>query len=714
MKAISERTQTAPVQLTSHPLNNGTAGKTMSPPTFQLWADSGSPTKKESTSSKVVQREPNSCQESDVKSSLDTDLKGQYCEYDEEAVKWGNFAHEFNSEFLSILHAFEPAKVEAPEAASTAEGGETAKPTGKAKAKPKGKPGTKSGANLDWKQAKLLFTEGQREKLMLYMTTGEIPERLFNGDEVGNTTAQQRILMSGQILSKGKYKPGSFEQGIHARMCYHFVQITHHYAGATSKASMTYTGGNAHGMKGNFDHSGGVLFGTAKTTSLFEGSKNPKDLLPEEEGEGIGPIPEETNHAAGSAKEDEKIEAGKKKKASFHRRAGLPWERFGEIKPGDWLWYYNANGSAGGAHSVIFSRWASEPETIDGVNFRVAICYSQGQVKNGGREHTVRLGDKFHKNGKIKISPITWVSRVNEDARPAQSADEILPKRSEKKEAQLGKSNKDYIKFVERKTKKPVDVDAIKAALRKESNEHINKLSPNLTLGQFKMLREVNRSESIEDLVKLLQRLRELSNNSQLLESNTKKTFDDKLNDKHAAVAKKMADAEADAQAKLDAIDAELNPMVARLQQVEKDQSALVNPTAEMKKLYAKAGKMKREIRAMKRKKVAKDDPKMKAAIEAREEVLEKIEDLKKARTKYFGDKKALRKEFVALTRSARKLGWKKDAVNKKLRKEKATVPYGMVHSGGLKHEKKIKVSGRLKEIYNYSAMKGFTIHDAE
>ena len=129
---------------------------------------------------------------------------------------------------------------------------------------------------------------------------------------------------------------------------------------------------------------------------------------------------------------------------------------------------------------------------------------------------------------------------------------------------------------------------------------------------------------------------------------------------------------------------------------------------------YQKAGKMKREIRALKRKKVAKDDPKMKQAIDDRQEVLDRIEALKKARTKYFADKKALRKEFVALTRSARKLGWKKDAVNKKLRKEKQAMPYGLVHSGKLGKQKKIKVTGKLKEIFDYKAMKGFLVHDAE
>lgn len=743
MKADPQKAQTPALQRTPHPLTTDGPGTTMSPPTLQLFAEPELASKsKDQGNSQVIQREPLTCEPGNANTNAAPVHEGPSCEADPETSKWISFAYEFNKEFTSILHAFEPAKEEAPATETTAaettaaEGGTTAAAgtakadgaTGEAttatpapapKAKPKakmkrGKPGTQSGATMDYLQLQQLFTDGQREKLMSYMETGQIPERLFNGDEVGATTAQQRLLMSAQILSKGKYMPGSFEQGVHARMCYHFVHIVHHYAGASPKMSMTYTGGNAHGVMGNFDHTGDAVFGTAKSKSVFSGAKNAKDSLPEDEQEGIGPIPEDSNHSKGSDKEDDKIAAGKKKSASFHRRAGLPWDRFGEIKPGDWLWYYNANGSAGGAHSVIFSRWATEAQSIGGVNYRQAICYSQGQPKSGGREHTANLGDKYYNDGKTKVYPITWVTRVNEDARPAQSADEILPKGSEKKEAKLGKSNEDYIKWVERKTKKPVDVEAVKAALRKETDALINKLSPRLTLGQWKMLREINKSDSIEDLVKLLQRMREMSSNSELLEKNTKKTFDDKLNDKHAEAAKKMTDEEAAANAKLAEIDGELNPMLEKLKAVEKKQGELVNPTAEMKVLYTKAGKMKREIRALKRKKVAKDDPEMKKQVDARQEVLDKIEELKKARTKYFADKKALRKEFVALTRSARKIKWKRDAVTKKLGKARKEMPFGMVHSGGLKTQKKIKVTGKLKEIFSYKAMKEFLIHDAE
>src|SRR5690606_16505561 len=117
--------------------------------------------------------------------------------------------------------------------------------------------GRASGDGVSAARLGHLFTPTQRRKLMSFCSSHVIPERLFNGDDVGRTTAQQRILLSGHILSTGTYEPGGFEQAVHARMCGHWANLTLHYAGCAD--------GAGRGVREQFDHAGGLSMSVTDT-----------------------------------------------------------------------------------------------------------------------------------------------------------------------------------------------------------------------------------------------------------------------------------------------------------------------------------------------------------------------------------------------------------------------------------------------------------------
>ena len=181
----------------------------------------------------------------------------------------------FNREFQSILHAF------------------GLRAGGRAQAGPRA--GTRSGDDQTVRRLAALFTPWQRDRLLGFFADRLIPERLFNGDEVGNTTAQQRLLMSGHILSEGRYRPAGFTQKVHANMCFHWVQIVHHYAGVTPA-----TGASRTGVAGTLDHSGQVVTGSGRSTAIhsdYQRRVAPEDLPARETPGGLGPLPPGSDHA---------------------------------------------------------------------------------------------------------------------------------------------------------------------------------------------------------------------------------------------------------------------------------------------------------------------------------------------------------------------------------------------------------------------------------
>ncbi|MEM7038630.1 MAG: hypothetical protein AAF570_16715, partial [Bacteroidota bacterium] len=253
--------------------------------------------------------------------------------------RWDAFALEFNEHFQSVLHAFPQTPVAAsmpdtpptasPAAAPEAESAtpsveaptaeSTSEPTAEAPAKApvpvdaspakiSKKLGGQSGAHVSGETLSCLFTVQQREMLLHFFNDNIIPERLFNGDEVGGSTAQQRILMSGIILKKGKYAPGSFYQRVHARMCGHWVKLVWHYAGVTPYGNSEWARPD-----GNLDHDGNIVIGNGKHEMDFVGRKDREYIMDQPEVLREYMAPEGTNFRKGFDK------AGDSKKEKYQR-----------------------------------------------------------------------------------------------------------------------------------------------------------------------------------------------------------------------------------------------------------------------------------------------------------------------------------------------------------------------------------------------------------
>jgi len=377
---------------------------------------------------------------------------------------WEKFAEQFNQKFAGILNAFSFDTDKAAAARNPV-----------------------NAARLVY-----LFTPKQRDALVEFFATGVIPERLFNGSEVGRTTAAQRVLMAGQILVTGKYQPGSYEQRVHALACFHWARITFHYAGATSTA--------AKGVTGSFDHDGGALLATGAGTELVHARRD--DKLSEEE--------------------------------AAERGEGR-W-RFGEVKfdvilliqPGDWLYIYNGNkASANGAHSVIFAGWDGDTQGEGAGRTRRAMVYDQGGKEAGGGISKPTLGERVkrvtetNKDGeeseKITVKTVSQIMRMNDEAAPAQTVDDITP------DKRMTASNAKWIKgLIRARFKgKQFDLPNFHAWLKRDNEAEIAKLASHpdrLTEGQVALLREANASTDEHTLVSLNQRVTYLAHNSDILQ----------------------------------------------------------------------------------------------------------------------------------------------------------------------------------------------------
>ncbi len=321
------------------------------------------------------------------------------------------FAARFNTEFHTVLHALRPDT-------------------------PRGE--------LSPDRLAELFTSEQREKLADFMVTRRIPERLFNGaDDLGGADAQQRILVSAHIITHGTYRPGSFEQRVHARYCGHWVQIVHQYAGVTPASggwpeplptviasAAPRRGRQSRGaVMGSFDPMEVPVFGAGRAECIYQsGRASPEEL----------PIPEGTGHARAAEREEARLAEDPTAPRKVHRRTELEMTQFHILRAGDWLYLYTANPSATGQHSVIFSRFVDdEVRYQEGVSYRRAIVFNQPHPESGGREQTILLGEQFvpsrHADRALglpyrpQIDTITLVVRVPSSARPAANVPELLP-----------------------------------------------------------------------------------------------------------------------------------------------------------------------------------------------------------------------------------------------------------------------------------------------
>ncbi len=401
------------------------------------------------------------------------------------------FAIDFNREFAAQLHVFadgsEPAAERGPDVSATAIG-------------------TASGPPVPAERLARLFTPTQIDLLEAFCVSHVIPERLFNGDEVGTTTAQQRILMAGHILSVGTYQPGGFEQAVHARMCGHWVNLTMSYAGCAE--------GRGLGVREEFDHSGGLAMSVTDTAIDSEGTTTTGSAHRATLG---GELGVGTHHAAREGA-----------RADFEMQ-GLPFENFAMLEAGDWLYVYNDCGPGGGNHSVIFSRWVSETQTFEGVRYRRAITMSQTSPDAGGVEETRLLGEHFTDTGHGRITPVTHIERVAAGTRPLQSAADLI--------AILGSGTEaaENSRFIEQRLhgRGSFDWDALAVWIHDQNATLIEQLHPHMTEHQFTAFTQVNNGASaplgdddssagealIPRLVRLNERLSNLVNNAAALDT---------------------------------------------------------------------------------------------------------------------------------------------------------------------------------------------------
>lgn len=367
-----------------------------------------------------------------------------------------------------------------------------------------------------------LFSAEQREALWSFLATKIVPEGLFTSMPLGKATVPQRTLVAAHILSVGKYvRQGDLpdEQQLRraqADFCYHWVQFVWNYAGINE------------GKGGNADYRGVV--GPTGKISFGAGAQ----LLSDEAGHPLGQQPVAAEGTLGH------FGANAKNEQRAARRESLGEAELEDmLQPGDWIWIYNGNGSAGGGHSVVFAGWTDaggkpiakpvfqdrhplEPgatEEHDGqleeCRFAWAMAYSQQnnspktEAEQGGHAHSMKLGPYFYRQampdgkGKHTITPVYCVTRPDPESRRPDAREELLQyKRSAVLEANLG-----WLKA------QGLELEAVRAHLAKACRElRKQALVTTLDEEQRQLAEQIIEGaeatiEDVSDLAALVQRL---------------------------------------------------------------------------------------------------------------------------------------------------------------------------------------------------------------
>lgn len=557
------------------------------------------------------------------------------------------FVTRFNDEFRSVLHALEP---DAP------------------------------GGRVSQERLWHLFTPAQREKLADFMVTRRIPERLFNGaDNMGRANAQQRILISAYIITHGTYRPGSFEQRIHARYCGHWVQIVHQYAGVTPASGSWPEGLAGRGVMGSFDPMGVPVLGAGQAETIFGGVRASAEDLP---------IPEGTGHARTREREEEQLADDPTARRRVHRRTQFGMERFDELHAGDWLYLYNANESATGQHSVIFSRWGRAGE-LEGTSYRRAIIFNQPRPESGGREQTILLGDRFTPSQRAnaeqgipyrpQIDAITLVVRVPSTARPASTPAELLPSVSSTRAEIAGENNR-YIREQERRLGRTVDRNRLKQWLRNENMRFIASLWGLMTANERALLTEANRSTQIEDLVRLYQRLRALSINAARAEQSRRSTFGERLSTRHAEAQARLDELQERAGPEVAAIEARLSTLRARVIELESGST-----DRQIREQQAELNRLSRQIQRLSR---GEERTRLQGE---REELRASIGDLRRQQQAQRTELRRLRQQVAALQQRLM-------TIQRQVSAAEGRLPFGLL-PGRARDEDPGIITGRLHDL---------------
>jgi hypothetical protein len=514
------------------------------------------------------------------------------------------------------------------------------------------------------------FTKEQREKIADFMVTKRIPERLFNGaNDIGHANPQQRILVSAHILTFGTYRPGSFEQRVHARYCGHWAAIVNQYAATTPARGGWPEAAAGHGVMGSFDPMGVPVLGSGGAEIVFQGKLLSKDKLP---------APKDTAHEAAVKKEEEKLtQAGKQGEIrKAYRHAEWEFENFSKLQTGDWLYIYNANPS--GQHSVIFMRFSDEPkETAEGVRYRRATVFNQPRPESGGREQDILLGEHFVPEQKAdrekgipyrgQINTITLVARYSTTARP---------------EPAPAQENLKYIKKIEKQLKTTIDRTKLNEWLRRKNTEFIEQLKGRMLLSATDetALTQSNGSEELEPLVCLYQRLFALSVNAGKMEESKRKTFSEGLSAKRAEAQARLDTQLEVAEEQLATIDAQLATKKAQIRELETS-----TVSQEIKAAQAEAGELSKKIRSLKR---AKEDSSKESEKKASRQA--DIKDLRKRQQEEQTTLRKLRQEIA-------KLQQKQKSIEEGVAKEEKKLPFGLLP--GPQKGEEAGVTGKLRDL---------------
>ncbi|HEX8831218.1 MAG TPA: hypothetical protein VF705_08645, partial [Longimicrobium sp.] len=379
----------------------------------------------------------------------------------------------------------------------------------------------------------------------------------------------------------------------------------------------------------------------------------------------------------------------------FRRQESFPFDRYGEIQAGDWLFYYNGNASTGGGHSVIFSHWTSEiVVTPKGVRYRAAKVFSQGRPEQGGRMHDALLGDQYadNPNGKkwLPIVPVTWVSRVTPDTAPATTAAALAgdPAANKRRSAE----NEKFIKAKETASRGTLDRDRLVEWLRDQNTQYVTTVFAHLSLDQVRLAREANESGELEALVRLNQRLHALAVNAWLLDRNEAAHYE-RVNRKYADEKAKSDAAQGKAEAEIAGIDQELGWNRTDLEELQRQRAEL--------DLDPEIRKLKTDLAGIVVRKGMTKEQRDNVPVE-RKKKLEEIAAARKAQAEPDRVEKlrGARAELATLEKRKKALETKRAAQEKtRAAAAGASMPFGTVHAGSVTGQEKGGTTGRLADL---------------
>ena len=276
------------------------------------------------------------------------------------------------------------------------------------------------------------------------------------------------------------------------------------------------------------------MLGTRRAEGDCQGGKVPAKSLPATEvpagatSEGGGPEGVGQRSPLGHKAFEEAEEADPTKPPRTHRLQGLPVERFSQLQPGDWLWYYTASRSAGGGHSVIFARWTSEQKVAEsGAIYREASLLQPDEARERWQRAPGPSGATDTRIARASIRHPRQPGRRG--SRPATTVAEILADptgpRAAVLAARLSEQNRRFLAkraaaLARRERRQPVPrrrLAPLRDWLRAQNRGCIEELDEGLTPGQKNLLENANeREEELESLVRLNQRLRPLARNAEI------------------------------------------------------------------------------------------------------------------------------------------------------------------------------------------------------